>query len=455
MLKGLRLILTFVIATCCCLASRGAATGDTISVRILFRQNLSTLDLQYMGNRLNLRHFADQLEQLEQNPHVSISSILIEASASPEGTYQNNRQLAIRRAERTRQLLKDMAPRLKSPILIRPKTIDWDELVRLVQADPNVPYRNEVLRVLRTSSEYDKKPNLQTLRDGKPWKYMYTHLFPEMRYGELLICDFRVNYATLDSLRTSGSLDPLCQVQILPTGIKELKDLKGAQIHGDLDDLNISNNPLSGKLPPLISSTATAQNSSYTPFYSLNTNMLHDLLLVPNIGAEVYEPNTRLALALNWWYSWWKNDSWKWYWRYYGGDLAMRWYFGSTAKEQPFAGHHIGIYGDFYTYDFELGGKGYIGGIPRGTLWDKGNIAYGIEYGYSLPVGRRVSIDFMIGLGYSGGEQRQYIPAPSGQGYVWERTIRRNFIGPTKAGVSLVWLLNTENHRFKKKGGAR
>ena len=38
-----------------------------------------------------------------------------------------------------------------------------------------------------------------------------------------------------------------------------------------------------------------------------------------------------------------------------------------------------------------------MGGEPGGTLWDKGNYAVGVEYGYSLPVARRLNIDFTIG----------------------------------------------------------
>ena len=43
-----------------------------------------------------------------------------------------------------------------------------------------------------------------------------------------------------------------------------------------------------------------------------------------------------------------------------------------------------------------------MGGKPGGTLWEKMNYAVGLEYGYSLPVARRLNLDFVIGLGYWG-----------------------------------------------------
>lgn len=98
------------------------------------------------------------------------------------------------------------------------------------------------------------------------------------------------------------------------------------------------------------------------------------------------------------------------YWRIYGGDIAVRKWFGKKANEKPLTGHHVGVYGQAFTYDFEWGGKGYMGGEPGGTLWDKTNYAAGVEYGYSLPVANRLNIDFTLGVGYWGGKYYEYTP---------------------------------------------
>ena len=92
-----------------------------------------------------------------------------------------------------------------------------------------------------------------------------------------------------------------------------------------------------------------------------------------------------------------------------------------------------------------------MGGKPSGSLWEKCNYAVGVEYGYSLPVGRRLNLDFVIGAGYWGGEYHTYVP--DGGRYVWRETRRRHWFGPTKAEVSLVWLLGRGNYNDKKGGG--
>ena len=68
-----------------------------------------------------------------------------------------------------------------------------------------------------------------------------------------------------------------------------------------------------------------------------------------------------------------------------------------------------------------------------------------------FPVGRRLNLDFVIGAGYWGGEYHTYVP--DGGRYVWRETRRRHWFGPTKAEVSLVWLLGRGNYNDKKGGG--
>lgn len=85
-------------------------------------------------------------------------------------------------------------------------------------------------------------------------------------------------------------------------------------------------------------------------------------------------------------------------------------------------------------------------------MGNKFNYGGGVEYGYSLAVGSRLNFDFTIGAGYIGGSYYEYIPIDGH--YVWQATRRRHWIGPTKAEVSVVWLIGRGN-RNAGKGGRR
>jgi hypothetical protein len=94
------------------------------------------------------------------------------------------------------------------------------------------------------------------------------------------------------------------------------------------------------------------------------------------------------------------------------------------------------------TYDVEWGGRGY-----QASRFGFGG---GVEYGYSTALARRLNLDFAIGLGFHGEEYKVYDPIDSH--YVWHSTHKRNWWGPTKACISLVWLIGHGNVH-KKKGG--
>ena len=176
---------------------------------------------------------------------------------------------------------------------------------------------------------------------------------------------------------------------------------------------------------------------------ALRTNMLYDAALIPNIGIEV-KLGKGFTIGADWFGTWLFSDKKHIYWQCYGGYLTARYYWGKAAAEQPFTGHHVGIYGTALTYDVEFGGKGYQAA--------KFGFGGGVEYGYSLRVARSLCIDFNLGLGYQGGEYKVYMPTDDGTGhYVWMSTHMRHWWGPTKTEISLKWLISAK----EKKGGGR
>lgn len=197
-------------------------------------------------------------------------------------------------------------------------------------------------------------------------------------------------------------------------------------------------------------------------YVDVRTNLLYDALLLPNIGAEVYL-GRHFSAGANWMYGWWSRDLKHIYWRAYGGELFGRWWFGNKTNKKPLSGFHVGVYGQYYLYDFELGGNGEMTGRPGCSLWKQGLFGGGVEFGYSMPIKKRLNIDFSLGIGYSGGTYHRFRPIDNH--YVWQGTYRRRYIGPNKLEIALVWLIgkcnrnNVEKHygeasiRKTKKGG--
>ncbi len=395
------------------------------SVKIYFRQGKFELVPLLNGNQSALDRIADSLRTNYADSVYRLKKILVVGGASPEGSVRRNEWLSEKRAGVLFDYLSrygSLSDSLKTTVFLGR---DWNGLIRLAKEDPDVPYKDETLALLQEIADEvqghsptrgDHLERIQRLRGGVPYYYMYWNLFPELRASRL--------YLWYERTWNPMTVMPM---PCFKAGISMLP----ADTVTD-DSVNI-------RLPRIAK-----------PFYmDIRTNMLYDLLAVPSIGVQFYL-GKGWSVAADWMYGWWKTDRRHWYWRAYGGGISMRKWFGKAAMDKPLTGHHIGVYGQIFTYDFETGGRGYMGGTPGGTLWDKMNYAVGVEYGYSLPIARRLNIDFTIGVGYWGGTYHEYKPVDGC--YVWQYTKQRHWFGPTKAEVSLVWLIGRGN-RNKEKGG--
>lgn len=414
----------------------GSAAGqetprtDTLGVEVYFRRGYSTLEESLRDNGARLKSFADRLRALQQDTSRCIRQVRIVSGTSPEGTAKANRRLAYNRSERIRHYLNRHFPSWNLSFDIRSEAEDWAGLAALVAAS-DMPARDEVLEILRNTPVWviengkvvdSRKRQLGMLQGGRPWRYMEERFFPELRRSKV-----RVVYENI----ATPAPEPAPAVP------------EPAQETGRPKD------PVAEPAPAAVGKPAAAERK---PFYmALKTNLLYDAALIPNLGAEFYV-GRGWSVGGSWMYAWWNSDRKHRYWRTYGGELDIRKYFGRRTGEKPLTGHHLGLYGQMLTYDFELGGKGYMGGRPGGTLWNKMHWGVGLEYGYSLPIGRRLNLDFGIGVGYLGGEYREYTPQDGH--YLWQRTKKRHWFGPTKAEVSLVWLIGRGNYN-EKKGGKR
>lgn len=427
--KKLFLLFLLSFSVVFCSARQQTVSGDSARVEFYFRQGDATLSPSFRNNGARLDSLLHHVALLCKDPACYVRLVRIVSAASPEGASGINKLLSDRRGMVVWTYLKERLAPDTCFFEMESRGVDWTGLAELV-ALSGMPHRGEVLDILYNTPEWvirdgaivdSRKNRLQRLYGGRAWRYMESFFFPELRKTEILfVCE----------PCPAGRPEP---GKVIPISESLLNDLPGP----DSDTLSI---PFQIVVP-----------TGIRPVYiGLKTNLLYCAALVPNLGVEFYMGNGWSAGG-SWMYAWWKNDRHHKYWRIYGGELVLRRYFGLRARQKPLTGHHLGLYGQIFTYDFETGGKGYIGGMPGGTLWDKMNYTAGVEYGYSLPAGRRLNIDFTIGAGYWGGEYQKYDPEEGH--YVWRETGRRHWFGPTKAEVSLVWLIGRGN--FNEKGNRK
>ena len=175
---------------------------------------------------------------------------------------------------------------------------------------------------------------------------------------------------------------------------------------------------------------------------AVKSNIVYDLALSPNIGVEV-GVGKNLSLAASGTYGW--LEGWPWHdnIRVITADASLHYWLGN-ADDVMHRGFHLGPYAAIYRYDFLFGSKGQEA---------KANWGAGLSLGYSLPVSPSLSFDFGLGLGYIGGKYQEYEPADDDSGHhIWMADKKRNYVGPTKVEVSLVWHLFGPKQSAKKGG---
>ena len=176
-------------------------------------------------------------------------------------------------------------------------------------------------------------------------------------------------------------------------------------------------------------------------YFALKNNLLYDAVLLPNLTAEVYlGKQFSLAIEGNW--SWWAlNKSIKsdWFHRIQSVGAEFRYWINSPS---PFQGHAVGIYSMVGDYDIRLfteneDSKGWL---------SYGSWSTGLSYAYNMPIAKRINLEFGFAVGYLGGKYYEYNYCMTHERWEQQAKYNRNYFGPTRVGVSVVWLLGNGNN---------
>lgn len=400
-----------------------SAAGDlSTKGNVEFRTGSSAVDSTYRDNASQLTTLISAVRSAQSDPAATLTAVELCGFASPEGKEDFNWRMA---QERRNALLNYLRERVAIPdSVVSLKAVlpfDWSLLATMVERDTLTPGRERVLELLSTP-EGNVAQRLKAIEGGRTWNYMLNQHFPAMRNA----------YAIVVSTT---------KVQEPPQERQRQEEAPVAAPITTVTDTQAT-------VP-----TPTVADTGAPLYWSLHTNALYDLLLLtPNLGAEVYLGKQWSVMA-NAMYGWWHWENFTdHYVRSYGGEIAVRRWFGRKAADKPLTGWHVGVYGQILAYDVKLGDTGRMGGKPGKTMGSSPSFAAGIELGFALPVARRLNIDFNVGIGYLGGTCYKY--GVSEGKYVDLKDHSTDWFGPTKLEVSLVWLLGRGNEN-KRKGGER
>lgn len=250
------------------------------------------------------------------------------------------------------------------------------------------------------------KKQFMDLHDNLPYNHMQANFFPSLG-------------SSLPEVSCLGTEPP---VEVVP----DIPEVKGREEMTRHDITAITR-------PEVITQPAER--------LALKTNLLYDALLMPSLEIE-YRISDRWTVQVEGDIAWWKNDGKRKYYQVATVSPEGRWWFGQK-KGSPWHGHYIGVFGGFTWFDLENKKRGYQGKAET----------VGVSYGYMFPIGKRLSLEAGIGVGYLHSKYEEYLPADymGGTHYVYQQTSRLNYFGPLKLKLALVWRLWNDN----RKGGGK
>ena len=185
------------------------------------------------------------------------------------------------------------------------------------------------------------------------------------------------------------------------------------------------------------------------PLFALKTNLLFDAATA--INAEVEVPiGPRWSVAVESIFPWWLWERKQYCLQALSGNLEGRYWFGERENRPRLTGWFAGVYSGAGYYDVEWGDRGI-----QGEFF----ITAGLSGGYAHRIGRKGDwrMEYSLGAGYLRTHYREY-DAALGMDETWHLNRRQSgrytWIGPTRAKVSLVWMLR-HGYKSEKKGGVK
>ncbi|WP_298649822.1 DUF3868 domain-containing protein [uncultured Proteiniphilum sp.] len=155
-----------------------------------FMVNQADIYPDYMNNPAELRKIREMIDEVKNNPYITVERIEITGYASPEGTLENNKRLSEERAKSLQDYLVIRYDFVKNLYHAGFGGENWTGLEKLV-SESDMEYKKEVLDIIRSSeSDAVRKKELMDLDAGRPYRYMVTNMFPKLR-----VATCRVTYS--------------------------------------------------------------------------------------------------------------------------------------------------------------------------------------------------------------------------------------------------------------------
>jgi hypothetical protein len=380
-------------------------------VRVYFPVNKTTIEINYQGNNRELARLKKILG--DAGVAARVDSIVVNAYSSPEGGSLNNSRLAAERAGAVKAYIVQNFPKVNSAkIVVRSHVSDWKDIKNLLENDRSVPNRDEALRILSSNlADAQMSAQLKALGGGATLRYITAHYAKSLRYATGVV--FHLEGGT----KVEHQTDTVYVQKVVEKVVEKVNTIEVCR-----------------------------DEWVKKPLFAVKTNLLFDMATVLNAEIEI-PMGKRWSTAWEYHFPWWLLKNKQYAIESLGGNLEIRLWLGNRENRPQLTGWFLGVHGGGGYYDFEWDRKwGY-----QGEYWMAGLVA---GYAHTINKSGSLRFEYELGAGYLQSRYRKYEPK-FGLDSEWH-LIRQHsgvekWIGPTRAKISLVWMLNHGKYRKNTK----
>ncbi len=192
---------------------------------------------------------------------------------------------------------------------------------------------------------------------------------------------------------------------------------------------------------------ARVKNDS-TTLFAIKTNLLYNLATVANLELELPIGN-KLSIAGEYIFPWWvwdngKSDSKRNRIQATIATLDLKYWFKNNNDNQKLTGWFAGVYGTYGAFDLEY---------QKDGIQSKNVISAGVTAGYTHTINKSgtLRMEYSLNAGYAQFDYKEYTAEFDGQVWNWDAfrdyTKRFQWYGPTRAKISLVWMIHNNGRR--------
>lgn len=440
-------------------AQSDSIKSDSIFLSFHFEDSSDTLNMGYMNN-------ADLMDSLSSffavNDDNSSYYVGIRSSASPQGGEKRNGRLARSRSALLQKILTEYflpADTARVTFDVESWGEDWRSLKVLVrESDMDNDDKRNVLELMDKpyyTKDKDghitggRKEDIMLIDRGRVWFDLRDRFFHLLRASHVKVVRYS-DVLTKEPVSTNaepGTFSPDAVETVAEPLYCDDADLKAdSELNADSVTLSIVDEsedadkieepaeaPFDASMEKVLS-----ERSRY--MFGIRTNLLLDAVTALNIGVEV-PVGQRYSIAADYYFPWWKIPSSNLTMECQAALLEGRYWFGNRDNRDVMTGLSAGVYIGAGLYDFQFGGDGI-----QGEFFLMG----GVDATYAHIIGRNLRLEYSLGFGYLQTDYREYSPVKGTEygdikvrKYPWTER-RQRWFGPTKAQVSLVWMIDRD-----------